>query len=119
VARYKVLKSVAHNFAHSFVSDVAWTEGDYPMGHLLRSAREIGEPKLSVDLVTGEVAPEGFVGTPGGKFLEGSPRMFTPSWLSANQTSVEFVTSARMDVVFDLSDTSERVTPWRVSGGGA
>jgi hypothetical protein len=39
MARYKVLKSVAHNIGHSFTSLMNYADDDYVMGHILRFAR--------------------------------------------------------------------------------
>ena len=57
MARYKVLKSVAHSFAHSFTSLMNYSGDDYVMGHLLRRAEDIGEPALAVDVLTGKAEP--------------------------------------------------------------
>jgi len=57
MARYKVLKSIAHSMGHSFTSLMNYRGDDYVMGHLLRRAREVRENTLLVDLLTGKAAP--------------------------------------------------------------
>jgi hypothetical protein len=57
VARYKVLKSVAHNIGHSFTSLMNYAGDDYVMGHILRLARLTGQDTLTIDFVAGNAAP--------------------------------------------------------------
>jgi hypothetical protein len=112
VGRYKVLKSVAHNLGHHFVSDVSWHDADYPMGHLLRRAREIGEPAVSLDLVSGAVSPPGFAKTAEGGYLNRFAKWFMESWLPL-ESKPEYVSAATMDVTFELETATERHEPWR------
>ena len=55
--KYKVLKSVAHNTGHSYVSGMNWFDGAFPIQHLRRAAREAGVDAVEVDLLSGEVEP--------------------------------------------------------------
>jgi len=55
--KYKVLKSAAHNFGHSFVSLMNYRAGDYVMSHLARRALEVQAPELRIDLLTGTAEP--------------------------------------------------------------
>jgi hypothetical protein len=57
MASYKVLKSVAHNVGHSFVSLMNYADDDYVMGHVLRFSRLTGHDCLTINLMTGEAAP--------------------------------------------------------------
>jgi hypothetical protein len=57
VARYKVLRSVAHNIGHSFTSLMNYRGDDYVMGHLLRLARLTGCDTLTIDFVAGDATP--------------------------------------------------------------
>jgi hypothetical protein len=57
VARYKVLRSVAHNIGHSFTSLMNYAGDDYVMGHILRLARLTGRDTLTLDLVAGNATP--------------------------------------------------------------
>jgi hypothetical protein len=57
MARYKVLKSVAHSLVHSFTSALNWGDADYVMGNLLQRARDIGAGTLAIDLINGEAEP--------------------------------------------------------------
>jgi hypothetical protein len=57
MARYKVLKSVAHNVGHSFTSLMNYADDDYVMGHILRFARRSGTDTLVLDFVRGQAGP--------------------------------------------------------------
>lgn len=59
MARYRVLPSTAHNYAASFVSLMHVVPQDYAMCAFLRAARANGAPGMRVNLLTGEIAPEG------------------------------------------------------------
>jgi len=64
MARYKVLKGVAHNIGHSFTSLMNYMNDDYVMGHILRFARETGQDTLTIDFVKGEAGPSELLGAP-------------------------------------------------------
>lgn len=57
MARYKVLKSVAHNIGHSFTSLMNYVDDDYVMGHILHFARQTGRDTLTIDFVKGDAGP--------------------------------------------------------------
>src|SRR6185437_11872887 len=57
MAKYKVLKGVAHNIGHSFTSLMNYATDDYTMGHILRLARESGKDTLIIDFMTGVGRP--------------------------------------------------------------
>ena len=52
--RYKVLRSAAHNWAHSFVSDTNMGPHDFVACYLLRAARTSGVTEFAVDLCGGD-----------------------------------------------------------------
>jgi hypothetical protein len=64
MARYKVLKSVAHNIGHSFTSLMNYADDDYVMGHILRFARNTGTDTLTIDFVKGEAGPPELLAEP-------------------------------------------------------
>jgi hypothetical protein len=57
MARYKVLKSIAHNFVHSFVSVMNYQRNDYTMCHLSRRAKLTGSRELVVDVLKRTAGP--------------------------------------------------------------
>ena len=64
MARYRVLKSVAHNIGHSFTSLMNYEGDDYVMGHLLRFARRTKLETVTINFVTGEAGPPELLSEP-------------------------------------------------------
>jgi hypothetical protein len=64
MAKYKVLKSVAHNIGHSFTSLMNYAGDDYVMGHILRLARRTGCDTLTIDFVKREAGPPELLAPP-------------------------------------------------------
>ena len=75
--KYKVIKSLAHNTGHSFVSDMNWAGNDYVMSHLARAAVATGIAELRVDLLTGEATPLELVTDPVRESIEERRRWFS------------------------------------------
>ena len=57
MAKYRVLRSAAHNYAASFISVMHILPHDYAMCAFLRAARLSAASELRVDLLTGELSP--------------------------------------------------------------
>jgi hypothetical protein len=55
--KYKVLKSVAHNTGHSFLSAMNWYDGAFPLNHLRAAAAAVGVNAVTIDLLRGEITP--------------------------------------------------------------
>lgn len=102
MARYKVLKSVAHGYAHSFTSTLNYRDDDYVLGHFLRQAREAGSGSLRADILTGEAAPDSLVAQPVRDAIA-SYRKFFEHLVQSHGTSMEVVRAAGMTLDFDLS----------------
>src|SRR5713101_3017416 len=64
MARYKVLKGVAHSIGHSFTSLMNYAGDDYVMGHILRLARETKRDTLTIDFVSGAAGPPELLARP-------------------------------------------------------
>ncbi|MDB4908084.1 MAG: hypothetical protein JWO05_2868 [Gemmatimonadetes bacterium] len=77
--KYKVIKSAAHNFGHSFVSLMNWSGDDYTMSHLAREVVERDMPVLEVDLLSGRAAPQALLVPPVGasvtRYLDWFPKL--------------------------------------------
>lgn len=54
---HKPLKSVSHNFGHSFISLMNYINDDYFMGHLLKQARKTNFNRLTVDILKNIAEP--------------------------------------------------------------
>jgi hypothetical protein len=102
MARYKVLKSVAHSMGHSFTSLMNYRGNDYVMGHLLRRAREVRQGTLIVDFLTGKAGPASLLTREIGDAVERYAAWF-PQQVSSQRTSLAYVRGARMTLAFDLT----------------
>jgi len=102
MARYKVLKSVAHSFGHSFVSLMNYAEDDYVMGHLLTQARLTRNNRLMVDILSGQAAPRALLTKPVIDSVSRYAAWF-PKLVVSHRTELRFVRSAAMEIVFDLN----------------
>lgn len=111
MARYKVLKGVAHNIGHSFVSLMNYAVDDYVMGHLLRFARQTRQDTLTIDFVSGEAEPSGLLQEP----ISQVPSRYTEFFWELVQrhgSDRSLVRDASLTVKFDLSvERPVRVAP--------
>ncbi len=101
MARYKVLKSVAHSFGHSFVSLMNYRDHDYVMGHLLTQARLTRQPSLLVNILTGDAAPASLLSRP----VADSVRRYCdwfPDLVIRHGTELRYIRSAGMEITFNL-----------------
>ena len=57
MAKYKVLTSIAHNTAHSFLAATNYFDGGFPFEHILRSCREAKVTKVHIDLLQRTIEP--------------------------------------------------------------
>jgi hypothetical protein len=55
---HKPLKSISHNFGHSFISLMNYINNDYFLGHLLKQARKKKCNKLTVDILKNLAEPK-------------------------------------------------------------
>jgi hypothetical protein len=101
MARYKVLKSVAHSLAHSFTSTLNWYVDDYVMGHILRRARRVGEGTLKIDLMSGRTAPPSLV-IPAVEWAAGQFAEWLPNLITSHGSDIRYIRSATMLVAYDL-----------------
>jgi hypothetical protein len=101
MARYKVLKSVAHSLAHSFTSLMNYRDNDYVLGHLLRQARATGQSRLDFDVLTGKASPASLVTPPVADSISSYQKWF-PQLVTSHKTSMNVVQGATVTLTFDL-----------------
>jgi hypothetical protein len=104
MARYKVLKSVAHNIGHSFTSLMNYADDDYVMGHILRFARKSGTDTLTIDFVKGEAGPPELLAEP----ISEVPVRYTQSfWDMVNRQGSDrsYVQAATLTLRYNLAVT--------------
>lgn len=58
MASYRILKSVAHNWAHSFLTGINIVDDTIVTQHLLEAARAMNEPHLEIDVLNATIKPE-------------------------------------------------------------
>lgn len=102
MARYKVLKSVAHSLAHSFTSSLNWGDADYVMGNLLQRARDIGEGTLTIDLIAGLAEP-GALCTPPVQRAVDKYRDWLRHLVTAHKSDMRYVARATLTIEYDLN----------------
>lgn len=101
--KHKVLKSVAHNVADSFVSLMNWGGDDYVMGVLLTNAYDTGVCEYFIDFISGAHS-DVFLKKQLKHVVEHYSKMFWGNIESQGATK-EFVKSARLEVSFNLAKT--------------
>ena len=109
MARYKTLRSAIHNFAHSVLSLMNYTAGDYFIEHVTRSARAAGALEIQIDWLTGQVTPEDIVTEPI-RLSISQHRSWLPSHFKSMDTSLDLLNS----LVMRLSFNFRAVPPMRV-----
>lgn len=99
MARYKVLKAVAHNIAASFTSLMNYAQDDYVMGILLTRARTSGKESYFIDFASGQWSPV-FDKEPLTKVAPFYVKMFWDN-VAKQGSQRSMVKVGRLDVSFD------------------
>jgi len=101
---HKTLKSIAHNFGHSFTSLMNYHTDDYVLGHILKQARLTGYSKLSIDIKNKVAEPTDLVNE---KISDSISRYLDwfPNFVKDSGASMDYISKATMCVTFDLSRT--------------
>lgn len=98
---HKPLKSVSHNFGHSFISLMNYINDDYFMGHLLKKARKTKCNKLTVDILKNIAKPTALLTDQIKSSIEHWNKWF-PTLVESSGSTMDFVSSAIMTIEFDL-----------------
>lgn len=101
---HKPLKSVSHNFGHSFISLMNYIHNDYFLGHLLKQARSTKINKLSVDILTGTALPKELLTLPILNSIQHWCKWF-PNLVNSSGSTMDYVSKATMTIEFDLTKT--------------
>ena len=101
---HKPLKSVSHNFGHSFISLMNYVNDDYFLGHLLKQARKTTLNKLTIDVLQNTAKPTELLTEEIRTSIERWNKWF-PSLIESSGSTMDFVSSAIMTVEFDLNQT--------------
>jgi hypothetical protein len=107
MANYRVLKSVAHNWAHSFLSDGNFADDTIVTQLLFEAAREARQSSITIDPLTGTITPEQ-VATPRIKdVLSSLPRNFEAA-LNTQGCTIDMVASVELNIIFDFQQPSPK-----------
>ncbi len=99
---YRVLKSVAHNWAHSLLSDASFVEDTIMVQFLLDAARAAGESAIWINPLTGELRPEIVATDSVKKALSNVPAHFALA-LKSQGCSLDMVQRIELHIDFDLN----------------
>lgn len=106
---HKPLKSVSHNFSHSFISLMNYINDDYFLGHLLKQARATKLSKLHIDVLQNKASPDPLLTKEVFSSIEHWNKWF-PTLVESSGSSMEFIKSATMTIEFDLNTTKAHST---------
>lgn len=101
---HKTLKSVSHNFGHSFVSYMNYMETDYFLGLLQSEMQKSNINRLEVDILKNESSPEELLTRKIQKSINAWNKSF-PDLVTNSGSSMDFIESAKMTIEFDLNKT--------------
>lgn len=98
---HKSLKSISHNFGHSFISFMNYINDDYFLGHLLKQVRQTKLNRLEVDILNKTAKPEELLTKPIRDSI-GYWNEWFPSLVESSGSTMEFIKAATMVIEFDL-----------------
>jgi len=101
---HKPLKSISHNFGHSFISLMNYINDDYLLGHLLKQARLTNLSKLTIDILNSKAEPIELMTSPISSSVDRYIKWF-PELVSSSGSTMNFVSSATMTIEFELNKT--------------
>ena len=101
---HKPLKSVSHNFGHSFISLMNYINDDYFMGHLLKQARKTKCNKLTVDILKNIAEPTLLLTDQIRQSIEHWNKWF-PTLVESSGSTMDYISSSTMTIEFDLLQT--------------
>ena len=102
MAQYKTLKSVTHNFIHSFLSLMNFYKDDYTLGHIQKQMMLTGLNKLEIDILKNEIKPIEVLTEPIQKSIDGYIKWF-PRLIKDSNSDLDLIKEAKLTIEFDLS----------------
>ena len=98
----KVLKSVAHNLGHSFLSLMNYGLDDYVVEHLFKAARAADKPHVRIDMLNGIIEPPE-LRKPVIQEAVARYHAWLPRLVLSQGSSPDFLRSVQVDIRFDFS----------------
>ena len=102
MAKYKVLKSIAHNSAHSLLSDKWWVANGFFYEHLYDAAWAANAPLVEIDLRTGSITPSSLGTSPVLDALQHLPQAFA-RWVITGGAALDMITRAKVRITYDFA----------------
>lgn len=109
MAKYKTLKSVAHNVGNSFVSLLNCYKDDYILGEIQKQMLLKNINRLEIDFLRSEAKPNELITETIQKSIE-SYSMWLPRLVEEAKSDMELVNEAKLVIEFDL--TKSRVSSY-------
>jgi hypothetical protein len=103
---HKVLKSISHNFCHSFISLMNYQKDDYFLGHLLKQMRNSRLNKLKVDVIKNISKPKKLLNETIVESIDIWNKWF-PDLVKRSGSSMVYIKSANLIIEFDLKQTRQ------------
>jgi hypothetical protein len=102
--RMKMLKSIAHNVAHSYLSLMNYIDGEYTVERLFQIAKESMQTNIIIDILQQSIEPSVYA-TPQIKISLTYLKDAFERLLDSEKISFDSIQSAKIRVGFDLKGT--------------
>jgi hypothetical protein len=118
MAKYKNIQSAIHNWTHSFLSIENYDEEGYFVKELYEAAKSDNAEKVTLDILSEKVSPDGVLTDRVGAFL-GHCRESFISQLQSQNVEPQMLSSAILRVEYDFSVPLENTVgfsfrdPWK------
>ena len=94
--KYKILKSVAHNFSHSFVSYMNYVDDGHVIDDLLQLARKANGERIKINWIPDTASEQGL--TPRVVNSVASYKEWLPKLIETSGASIEVIREFRTDI---------------------
>jgi len=94
--KYKILKSVAHNFSHSFVSYMNYVDDGHVIDDLLQLARKANGERIKINWIPDTASEQGL--TPRVVNSVASYKEWLPKFFENSGASIEVIREFRTDI---------------------
>ncbi len=102
--KLKVLKSVAHNLAHSYLSLMNYIDGEYTAERLFQIAKDSGENQIHIDVLNKIIRPEIYNTPEIQKSLIYMEKSFD-SLINPEKITRDYIKSVEIRIAFHLDQT--------------
>lgn len=104
MSKYKQIKSVAHDFSHSFTSMMNWEDRIYVMDRLTSIMSKNGINEISLDIIRARLYPEITNTEEIMVSVYHYCKTFFPRLLESHGLSSDYIKSAKMTLRFNFTD---------------